>query len=175
MVDIIEKVSEVETITPSFVFSNAKEIAVLKDGRKIIHVILPTRTMKRLSVCSDLKVEKTKTYFDGIGNTQFIGLNITDVTKAFPELIGTKIIGVDEEDQDIVVPKILQHTWSGNSSPGETGYFVVSSGSHEKFRAEMKGTKALNVIEIKARQEYINCAKFWIDSEIEKSKKQPKN
>jgi len=107
-----------KTIKPTFKIQG-REVARLEDGRSIIHAMITGRIKDQMKTfipeTGDKKCFGTDWLTDMGINTAFIGYARKDVEIAFPELVGTKVIGKDEEGNDILVSKIEHHKWSGET------------------------------------------------------------
>jgi len=153
MVDIKEVPTK---ITPSFTFQNSKEVAVLSDGRKIVHALISKHHIDQMRICSDTKILIDKAGFTSAGIPQFIGFDQKDVEARFSEL---KEDAIRTED---TLDKILKHRWTSQDAGAMAGYFVVGSADIVKFKAVMKSTKELDVAIIQAKPEY-DTIKEWVE------------
>lgn len=60
--------------------------------------------------CELAKNQGGNLYKDSDG--KFIGYSRYDVFQKYPELSGTKQVGVDEEGNPIIVEKLMPHSWA---------------------------------------------------------------
>jgi hypothetical protein len=95
------------------VFKNSKE--VYRDETMVIcHVILDDITLTMITEMTEvgdpLSIEAVKAL--GIQGS-YAGKDRTEVLVNFPELVGQKKVGVDEDGKDIMVNKLMNHRWLG--------------------------------------------------------------
>lgn len=102
-------------VLPLDILRNSKE--VYRDNEKVIvQALLDSRLLSDIQAATDvdpLTVEGIQTL--GIAGS-YCGEEYSDrplfgLFSYFPELAGTKVVGQDEEGRDIVVHKVLRHSW----------------------------------------------------------------